>query len=92
VDLELQGLLALQKDTISTKMTLSSVGQVIKEELISVDSSKAVKSEEDEDGGSLVLVTWLNLQDVGLEKWWPFGYGEQILYSVRVEIFVPVIF
>jgi beta-mannosidase len=90
VDLELQGLYALQKGTTSAKVTLSSAGQVIKEELISVDSSKTVNSEEDEDGASLVLVTWSNLQDVGLEKWWPFGYGEQKLYSVRVEIFDPV--
>jgi hypothetical protein len=72
---------------------LSSAGQVIKEELISaIDSSKAVKSAEDEDGGSLVLVPWPNLQDVGLGKWWPFGYGEQKLYSARVEIFDPVNF
>jgi beta-mannosidase len=90
IDLELQGLSSLQKGPIRAKVTFSSTGQVIKEEKISILLSGAVKSEGDEDGGPLSLTTWSNLQDTGVEKWWPFGYGEQKLYNIRVEIFDPV--
>ena len=36
------------------------------------------------------LITWGDLQEAGVELWWPVGYGAQKMYTVEVALVTSV--
>lgn len=53
-----------------------------------VQSTRVGMSSWDGTGDSLqdALVTWGDLQEVGVELWWPVGYGVQRMYTIEVAL------
>jgi hypothetical protein len=35
-------------------------------------------------------LSWASLEDLGIEPWWPVGYGSQNMYEVAVKLIGPV--
>lgn len=53
-----------------------------------VQSTRVGMSSWDGTGDSLqdALVTWSDLQEDGVELWWPVGYGVQRMYTIEVAL------
>lgn len=53
-----------------------------------VQSTRVGMSSWDGTGDSLqdALVTWGDLQEDGVELWWPVGYGVQRMYTIEVAL------